>query len=78
MPFAAIRMVSEDIMLSKINHTKKDRYYMISLDMNLKKMLQTSEYNKMKQLTDIENKLVVISEGGAIWGGGVEVTNYWV
>ena len=48
MPFAAIRMVSEDVMLSKINHTEKDKYYMICLDMESKKkkMQQTSEYNK--------------------------------
>ena len=42
MPFAAIRMVSEDVMLSKINHTEKDKYYMICLDMESKKKNATN------------------------------------
>ena len=68
MPFAAIRMVSEDVMLSKINHTEKDKYYMICLDMESKKKKcnQLVNITKTKHLTEIEQKLVVTSEGGAI------------
>ena len=37
------------MMVSKISHTEKDKYCMISLICEPKKIQQTSQYNKIKQ-----------------------------
>ena len=46
----------------------------------IKKIQQTSEYNKKRRrLTDAQSKLVVFSAGrGQHQGGGVEGTNCWM
>ena len=46
LPFAATWIDLEGIMLREISHTEKDKYCMISLICGIKKIQQTSEYNK--------------------------------
>ena len=64
LPFAATWMDLEGIMLSEISQTEKNKYCMISLYVESKKIQQTSECNKkISRLTDIESKLVVTRRG---------------
>ena len=61
---AATWMYLEGIMLSEISQTEKNKYCMISLYVESKKIQQTSECNKkISRLTDIESKLVVTRRG---------------
>ena len=46
LPFATTWLDLESIMLSEVCQTEKDKYCMISHTWNLKKIKQTSEYNK--------------------------------
>ena len=46
MPFVATWMELEIIILSEVNLTEKDKYYMISLIRRILKIQQTSEYKK--------------------------------
>ena len=53
---------------------------MMSLICGIKKIQQTTEYNKKSTFTDLENKLVVTNGWGEgqYRGGGTGSTNYWV
>ena len=55
----------EDIKLSEIHQTEKDKYFTISLICRIYKIKQTKEYNnnsqKKTRLTDIKNKPVITS-----------------
>ena len=70
LPLAATWMDLEGIILTEISQTEKEKYCMISLICGIQKIQQTSEYNKKRKPTDVENKLVVTSVerkgGGAI------------
>ena len=46
LPFATKSMDLEDIMLSEISQTEKEKYCMIALICRVQKIQQTSEYNK--------------------------------
>ena len=46
MPFAVTWMNLEDIMLSEISQTEKDKIYMISLICEIQKIQETSGRNK--------------------------------
>ena len=53
-------------MFREVNHTEKDKYYVISLVCRIQKIIQINLYTKQR-LTDIENKLMVTKrekEGG--------------
>ena len=54
-------MNQEDIMLSDISQTEKDKCCMISLKFRILKIIQTNVYNKTETLTDLEKKLAVTS-----------------
>ena len=54
-------MNQEDIMLSDISQTEKDKCCMISLTFRILKIIQTNVYNKTETLTDLEKKLAVTS-----------------
>ena len=49
----------EDIMLSEISQTEKDKYYIISLIYGTRKIKQTSELNKKEADSHIDRKSVV-------------------
>ena len=54
-------------MLTEISQTEKEKHYMILHICGIEKIQQTSDYNKKKkEVTDIENKFVVISEAGEV------------
>ena len=61
MTFATTWMDLEDIMLSDISQTEKDKCCMISLKFGILKIIQTNIYNKTETLTDLEKKLAVTS-----------------
>ena len=44
LPFAATWMDFEGIMQSEISQTEEDKYYMISLNVGIQKIQQSSEY----------------------------------
>ena len=54
-------MNQEDIMLSDISQTEKDKCCMISLTFRILKIIQTNVYNKTETLTDLEKKFAVTS-----------------
>ena len=62
------------------NKPERDRQILYNITYKrILKIKQTSEYSKKRsRLKDIENKPVIISEGGDKWGAGAEGTNYWV
>ena len=65
MPFAATQMNLEIIILSEISQTEKDKYHMISLNVESKKQWYKWTYLENKnRLTDLENELVVTRDGG--------------
>ena len=71
LPFATAWMELEDIMLSEISQTEKDKYCMISLICGILKIQQTSEYNKKEADSHIQrtNQQLPVGrgkEGGAI------------
>ena len=49
LPFAAVWMDLDNIMLSEISQTEKDKYCMISLIYGILKIIQTNVYVKQKQ-----------------------------
>ena len=49
MPFAAIWMELEIVILSQVTQTEKDRYHDITCTWNLKKMVQINVFKKQKQ-----------------------------
>ena len=59
MPFAAIWMDLEIIILSEVSQTEKDKYYMILLICGSKKQYKLTYLQNRNRLTDIENKLMV-------------------
>ena len=61
-------MYLEDIMLSEISQTEKDKYSVITYMWNLKKRTKTNVYNKTEKDIDIANKLVVTSEEKKVGG----------
>jgi len=46
LPFAAVWLDLEGVMLNEISQTQSDTYYMLSLTWGILKNTQTSEYNK--------------------------------
>ena len=48
MPFAAIWMELEIVILSQVTQTEKDRYHDITCTWNLKKMVQINVFTKQK------------------------------
>ena len=69
------------LMDSKISQRKKIKYCMMSLICGILKIIQMKVYSKTERLTDIENKLVVITgerEGGQGRGMGLKDINYYV
>ena len=48
MPFAATWMVLEIIILSELSQTEKDKYHMILLNVESKKMIQMNLLTKQK------------------------------
>ena len=67
MPFVATWMDLEIIILREVSQTEKDKYHMISLIRNLKKMIQMNLLQNRNRVTDLENELMVMGwgEGGA-------------
>ena len=57
----------EMIRLREVSQTEKDKYHMISLIRNLKKMIQMNLLQNRNRVTDLENELMVMGwgEGGA-------------
>ena len=49
MPFAATWMDPEIIILSEVSQTEKDKYHMLSLICETKKMIQMKLFTKLKQ-----------------------------
>ena len=49
MPFAATWMDLENIILSEVSQTEKDKYYMISLICRIRKIIQVNLFKKQKQ-----------------------------
>ena len=71
MPFAAIWMDLEIIILSEVSQKEKDKYHMISLTCGIKNRTQMNPSTNRNRLTNIENRLVVAKgEGGG--GGGMD------
>ena len=70
LPFATC-VDFENIMLSEISQTQKDKYCIISFICESKKIQQTSEYNKKETDSVIENKLVV-NQWGERRGDGIK------
>ena len=68
LPFSATWMDLENIMLSEISVTEKNKYCLTSHIWNLKYNTNESIY-KTNRLTDIENKLT-IAKGERNEGGG--------
>ena len=67
----------EGIMLSEISQRKKDKYCMISHTWNLKKIKQTSEYNKNETDSQMSrtNQWLPVGKGkgeGARYGQGIK------
>ena len=58
LPFVATWMGLENITLSEVSHTEKDKYYMTSFTCGIENMIRIYSQNR-KRLTDIENKLMV-------------------
>ena len=54
LPLVTTWMDLEDIMLSEISQTEKDKYCMLSLICGTYKMKQTSEYNKKETCSQIK------------------------
>ena len=64
LPFAATWMDLENIILSEVSQTEKDKYYMIPLIKTniicgIKKWYKWSYLQNRNRLADIENKLMV-------------------
>ena len=57
-PFAAIWMDKEIIILSEVSHTEKNKYHDSSYLWN-HKMTQMNLFKNRKSLTDIENKFML-------------------
>ena len=66
MSFAVTRMDLENIILSEVNQTKKDKYYMMSLIHGNQKV-QMSLYAKQKQTYRIENELWLPKHKLGVW-----------
>ena len=62
LPFVTAWMDLEDIMLSEISNTEKDKCHTISLICGIYRTKQTNK-------TDAENRLKVV-RGNKIWGAG--------
>ena len=58
MPFTAAYMDLKMLILREVK-SEKDKYPVISLICGIFEMMQTNLFTKQKQLTDIENKLMV-------------------
>ena len=69
MPFAAIWMGLEVVILREVSQTEKERYRMISLICGTQ-IHDTSEFNLQngKRLTDLGNKLTVAGEKWIVGG----------
>ena len=59
MPFVAIRMDLEIIILSEVTQTEKDKLYYITYMWNLKKMIKMDFLQDKNRLIDIKNKFMV-------------------
>ena len=55
-PFVATWMDLEIFILNEVCHADKDKYYMISLIAELKKIMQRTYLQDRSRLPDIENK----------------------
>ena len=62
MPFAAIWMELEIIILSEVSQTEKDKYHMISLTCGIQNMTQKISYQR-NRLAYTENKFM-FTKGG--------------
>ena len=62
----------EDIMLSEVSQTQKDKYHMISFICGIEKTKQMNKQKSRKRPTDTENKVMVArgEEGGTKWVKG--------
>jgi len=73
MPFAAIWMQLETLILSEVSQKVKDKYHMISLISAIEYIAQLN-LSTEKKLMDLENRLVVAKgrrrewDGLGIWG----------
>ena len=54
LPFAATWIDLEDIRLSRISHTEKGKYYMISFMCGIEYIQQSSKYNKKEADSQIQ------------------------
>ena len=82
MPFAAIGVDLDNIMLRDVSQTEKDKYYMVALICGILKIVQTDIYVKRNRFTDTENKIVA-TKGERKWArGGLDMrlidTNYCI
>ena len=69
MPFAAIQIDLEIIILSKVSKTEKDKYLEVTNMWNLINMIQKNLLTKWKQTQRFQTKLVVTK--GEMLGGGI-------
>ena len=77
MPFTAIWMDLEIVILNKVNQTEKDKYHMISLirGIFLKKQYKWTYLQNRNRLIVFKNKFMAIKkerlQGGMDWGFGI-------
>ena len=82
LPFAATWMVLENIILSEVSWTEKDKYYMISLICGIWKITQVNLYTKQKQSHRHRKQTHGYQRGkgggeGIIRNMGLRDTNYY-
>ena len=72
MPFTAMWMDLEIIILNEVRWTEKDKYHMISLICGIwKKWFKWTYLQNRNRLTDFKNKLMFTKGERLGWGGGI-------
>ena len=68
MSLAATYANLENITLSEVSHTEKDKYHMISLTCRILTMIQTNLFTKVKQNHSLREQ--IYGSWGEWWGTG--------
>ena len=79
MPFAAMWMNLQSVILSEVSQAEQEKYHMTSLICGiLKEIIQMNLLTKQKETQDLENELMVVggSGGQRVWDGHVHTAMF--